>query len=80
MASWRQIARAVPVGIAVVWDGGAQILRWVGPDLVVCAVADRLAAVLAQVAFEVAALQAAVSMVSGSTWPVPIGGSRPSSW
>lgn len=65
--------------LAVAWDRGAEVLRRVGPDRVVCALADRLAAVFGEVAFEVAALQAAVSIVSASTWPLPIGGWRPSS-
>jgi hypothetical protein len=43
------------------------------------ALAQRPAAVPAQMAFQVAPLQAARSIVSASTCPPPIGTSRPSS-
>jgi len=60
-------------------DRGAQVPLDVRPDRVLGAVSDRLAAVVAQMAFEVAALQAARLIVSASACPPPIGGSRPSS-
>jgi hypothetical protein len=56
-----------------------QVARDVGPDSVVGALAYRLAAVLAKMHLELSPLQAARSIVICSTWPPPIGGSRPSS-
>ena len=72
----------MPTGISW-WQGdrlaqvAREIARWTrvpGSSL-----ANRLAAVVAQMTLEVAALQAARLIVSTSTWPPPIGGSRPSS-
>ena len=51
----------------------------VRPYSVIGTFAKELAAVIAQVALEIAALQAATVIVMRSTWPAPIGGSRPSS-
>jgi hypothetical protein len=56
-----------------------QIPQDVGPDSVVCALAYRLATVLAKMRLEFSPLQAATSIVIFSTWPPPTGGSRPSS-
>ena len=59
--------------------GRAQVRGRVVPDGVVGALAQHPTAV-SEVALEVVALQAAaMSIVSCSTWPPPIGGSRPSS-
>ena len=79
-ASWRQIARAVPAGISRWRHRGPQIQYGVRPDRVVGALAQRLAAAVAQMTLKLAALQAAGSMVICSTCPKPIGGSRPSAW
>jgi hypothetical protein len=59
--------------------GSTSVHGRIRPDRVVGALPDRLAAVCAEVRFEVAPLQAARSIVIASTWPPPIGGSRPSS-
>ena len=58
---------------------GAEILTGIGPDCVTGALAGRRAPVVGEVALEVAALQAARLILSDSTRPPPIGGSRPSS-
>jgi hypothetical protein len=72
-------ARRTDRNLAVTWNRSSQVPRRIGPDCVVGALADRLATVVAKVAFEVPALQAARLIVSASTCPPPIGGSRPSS-
>jgi hypothetical protein len=63
----------------VAWDRSSQLPPAIGPDGVLGAFADRLATVVAKVAFEIAELQAARLIVSASACPPPIGGSRPSS-
>ena len=66
---------------AVPRHGRAEVSGRVVPDGVVRALAQYGAAVSSEVALQLAALQAAAtSIVSCSTWPPPIGGSRPSSW
>jgi hypothetical protein len=65
--------------LAVARDRRSEIAAGGAPDHVVRALAKHLAAVFAQVSFELAPLQAARLIVSDSTWPPPIGGSRPSS-
>jgi len=66
--------------LAMARDRGTQIQYGVRPDRVVGALAQRLAAAVAQMTLKLAALQAAGSMVICSTCPKPIGGSRPSAW
>jgi len=58
---------------------GTALDPWIRPDCMTGALTKPHAAVLAQVRLELPALQAARSIVIGSTWPPPIGGSRPSS-
>ncbi len=58
---------------------GAAILVAVRSDCVAGALAEWCAAVVGEVPLEVAALQAARLILSDSTRPPPIGGSRPSS-
>ena len=59
-------------------DRRAQITAWVTPDRVAGAFANRGAAVVGEMPLEITALQAARSILSDSTRPPPIGGSRPS--
>ena len=60
-------------------DRGTEILIGVHPDCVAGALAEWRAAVVGEVPLEVAALQAARLILSDSTRPPPIDGSRPSS-
>ena len=57
----------------------SEVTVGVPPDRVIRALPQQHAAVVAQVALELAARQAARLIVNGSTCPPPIGGSRPSS-
>ncbi len=65
--------------LAVPRDRSAQVGGRAAPDRVAGALAEHFAAVFRQVALQLAAFQAARSIVTLSTCPPPIGGSRPSS-